>query len=183
MRLRHRGRRGHRRPAADREVQFNDFASDRLTISSGNKRGQAAVPLGRVDYPMVVRMPWGGSAPRGDVSSQIRSGFYRIPGLKIVVPSTPQDARALMASDGRGYRSGSLLRAHQHVPRNPRSRGALTAEAPDRFHGQGGARRAGERLAIIPTAHKSTSACTWRTGMRRTGIEASVLDLRVAGCR
>ena len=48
---------------------------------------------------MVVRMPWGGLRHAGPYHSQnTEPWFYRTPGLKIVVPSTPQDARALMAS-------------------------------------------------------------------------------------
>ena len=48
---------------------------------------------------MVVRMPWGGLRHAGPYHSQnTEPWFYRTPGLKIVVPSTPHDARALMAS-------------------------------------------------------------------------------------
>jgi len=48
---------------------------------------------------MVVRMPWGGLRHAGPYHSQnTEPWFYRTAGLKIVVPSTPHDARALMAS-------------------------------------------------------------------------------------
>ena len=44
-------------------------------------------------------MPWGGLRHAGPYHSQnTEPWFYRTPGLKIVVPSTPHDARALMAA-------------------------------------------------------------------------------------
>jgi len=49
--------------------------------------------------PIVVRMPWGGLRHAGPFHSQnTEPWFYRTAGLKIVVPSTPYDARALLAA-------------------------------------------------------------------------------------
>src|SRR5262249_52229795 len=79
------------------EMQFNDFVATGFNQLVNNAAKIRYRWGGSV--PMVVRMPWGGLRHAGPYHSQnTEPWFYRIPGLKIVVPSTPQDARALMAS-------------------------------------------------------------------------------------
>ena len=79
------------------EMQFNDFVATGFNQLVNN--------AAKIRYrwggwvPMVVRMPWGGLRHAGPYHSQnTEPWFYRTPGLKIVVPSTPHDARALMAA-------------------------------------------------------------------------------------
>ena len=100
---------------------------------------------------MVVRMPWGGLRHAGPYHSQnTEAWFYRTPGLKIVVPSTPHDARALMAS---AVADPDPVLYYEHIAlyRDPRIKQALADDAagadPAR---QGGAaprrRRPGDHL-------------------------------------
>ena len=79
------------------EMQFNDFVATGFN-QLVNNAAKIRYRWGG-DVPMVVRMPWGGLRHAGPYHSQnTEPWFYRTPGLKIVVPSTPHDARALMAS-------------------------------------------------------------------------------------
>src|SRR4029077_7194757 len=79
------------------EIQFNDFVATGFNQLVNNAAKIRYRWGGSV--PMVVRMPWGGLRHAGPFHSQnTEAWFYRTPGLKIVVPSTPHDARALMAS-------------------------------------------------------------------------------------
>ena len=78
-------------------MQFNDFVATGFNQLVNNAAKIRYRWGGEV--PMVVRMPWGGLRSAGPYHSQnTEPWFYRTPGLKIVVPSTPQDARALMAA-------------------------------------------------------------------------------------
>jgi pyruvate/2-oxoglutarate/acetoin dehydrogenase E1 component len=83
------------RPIA--EIQFNDFVAtgfNQLVNNAAKIRYRWGA-----DVPMVVRMPFGGLRHAGPYHSQnTEAWFYRTPGLKIVVPSTPHDARALLAA-------------------------------------------------------------------------------------
>ena len=83
------------RPIA--EMQFNDFVAtgfNQLVNNAAKIRYRWGA-----NVPMVVRMPWGGLRHAGPYHSQnTEPWFYRTPGLKIVVPSTPWDARAVMAA-------------------------------------------------------------------------------------
>jgi 2-oxoisovalerate dehydrogenase E1 component len=79
------------------EMQFNDFVATGFN-QLVNNAAKIRYRWGG-DVPMVVRMPWGGLRHAGPYHSQnTEAWFYRTPGLKIVVPSTPEDARALMAA-------------------------------------------------------------------------------------
>ena len=79
------------------EMQFNDFVATGFN-QLVNNAAKIRYRWGG-DVPMVVRMPWGGLRYAGPYHSQnTEPWFYRTPGLKIVVPSTPEDARGLMAA-------------------------------------------------------------------------------------
>ena len=78
---------------------------------------------------MVVRMPWGGLRHAGPYHSQnTEPWFYRTPGLKIVVPSTPEDARALMAA---AVADPDPVLFYEHIAlyRDPRIKQVLPADA------------------------------------------------------
>ena len=97
------------------EMQFNDFVAAGFNQLVNNAAKIRYRWGGSV--PIVVRMPWGGLRHAGPYHSQnTEAWFYRTPGLKIVVPSTPADARALMASAVAD--SDPLLRAHRALSRS-----------------------------------------------------------------
>ena len=80
--------------------------------------------------PLVVRMPFGGLRHAGPYHSQnTEAWFYRTPGLKIVVPSTPHDARALMAA---AVADPDPVLYYEHIAlyRDPRIKQVLSDEPP-----------------------------------------------------
>jgi pyruvate/2-oxoglutarate/acetoin dehydrogenase E1 component len=83
------------RPVA--EMQFADFIScgwDQLVTIAAKQRWRAGTPV-----PIVVRLPSGGGFSGGPFHSQNpESSFAHIPGLKIVCPATPEDAKGLLVS-------------------------------------------------------------------------------------
>jgi 2-oxoisovalerate dehydrogenase E1 component beta subunit len=128
---------------------------------------------------MVVRMPWGGLRHAGPYHSQnTEPWFYRTPGLKIVVPSTPHDARALMAS---AVADSDPVLYYEHIAlyRDPRIKQTLAPVAPDALPvGKAALRRAGDDLAIISYGAYVHSAMRVADALAKDGIHASVLDLR-----
>src|SRR4029078_10081366 len=114
------------RPIA--EVQFNDFAATGFNqlVNNAAKQGYRW----GASIPMVVRMPWGGLRHAGPYHSQnTEAWFYRTPGLKIVVPSSPEDARALMAS---AVADPDPVLYYEHIAlyRDPRIKQLLPPEPP-----------------------------------------------------
>ena len=128
---------------------------------------------------MVVRMPWGGLRHAGPYHSQnTEPWFYRTPGLKIVVPSTPHDARALMAS---AVADPDPVLYYEHIAlyRDPRIRQALDAGPPTPIEiGKAALRRAGSDLAIISYGAYVHVGLRVADTLAADGIDATVLDLR-----
>ncbi len=164
-----------RRPIA--EIQFNDFIATGFNQLVNNAAKTRYRWGGEV--PMVVRMPWGGLRHAGPFHSQnTEAWFYRTPGLKIVAPSTPHDARALMAA-AVADRDPVLYYEHIALYRDPRVRQLLTDQAPVPIElGKAALRRRGDDLAIISYGAYVHVAMRVAAKLAKDGIEASVLDLR-----
>jgi 2-oxoisovalerate dehydrogenase E1 component len=159
------------------EMQFNDFVAtgfNQLVNSAAKTRYRWGASV-----PMVVRMPWGGLRHAGPFHSQnTEAWFYRTPGLKIVVPSTPADARALLAS---AVADPDPVLYYEHIAlyRDPRIRQVLGEATPAPIPiGRAALRRAGSDLAIVSYGAFVHLASRVADALARDGIEASVLDLR-----
>lgn len=163
------------RPIA--ELQFNDFVATGFNQLVNNAAKIRYRWGGEV--PMVVRMPWGGLRHAGPYHSQnTEAWFYRTPGLKIVVPSTPEDARALMAS---AVADPDPVLFYEHIAlyRDPRVKQALPEVPPRPLPiGKAALRRAGGDLAIISYGAYVHHAMRVAQTLSSEGIEAAVLDLR-----
>ena len=161
------------------EMQFNDFVATGFNALVNNA-AKIRYRWGGEVSPMVLRMPWGGLRHAGPYHSQnTEAWFYRTPGLKIVVPSTPHDARALMmaaASDP----DPVLYYEHIALYRDPKIKQTLDGRRagadPDRqSRAPPRRRRPGDHLLRRLRA---------RTRMRvaetlaKDGNECAVLDLR-----
>jgi 2-oxoisovalerate dehydrogenase E1 component len=162
------------RPIA--EVQFNDFAAtgfNQLVNNAAKQRYRWGASI-----PMVVRMPWGGLRHAGPYHSQnTEAWFYRTPGLKIVVPSTPEDARALMAS-AVADPDPVLYFEHIALYRDPRIKQLLPQAAKPVPIGKAALRRSGSDLAIVSYGAYVHVAMRVAEKLAADGIQASVLDLR-----
>lgn len=159
------------------EMQFNDFVAtgfNQLVNNAAKIRYRWGASV-----PMVVRMPWGGLRHAGPYHSQnTEPWFYRTPGLKIVVPSTPHDARALMAS---AVADPDPVLFYEHIAlyRDPRIKQALPDAPPAPVPlGKAALRRAGKHLAMISYGAYVHVALRVAEKLGKDGIEAAVLDLR-----
>jgi len=83
------------RPVA--EIQFQDFifpAFDQIVSEAAKLRYRSG---GQYTAPMVIRTPYGGGIRGGLYHSQSGEAYFcHTPGLKVVVPSTPYDAKGLL---------------------------------------------------------------------------------------
>src|SRR5579862_7221091 len=160
------------------EMQFNDFVAtgfNQLVNNAAKIRYRWGASV-----PMVVRMPWGGLRHAGPYHSQnTEPWFYRVPGLKIVVPSTPHDARALMAA---AVADPDPVLYYEHIAlyRDPRIKQKLETAAPAPLPiGKAALRRAGDDITIISYGAYVHAALRVAERLHANGgIEAAVLDLR-----
>lgn len=84
------------RPVA--ECQFNDFIAcgmDQLCNQAAKMRSMMG---GQVSIPLVLRAPVGATGRAAQHSQSLEAWFAHCPGLKVVMPSTPYDAKGLLVS-------------------------------------------------------------------------------------
>ncbi len=81
------------------EMQFSGFAYPALNQMISHVSRLHNRSRGRYNMAMVIRMPYGGGINALEHHSESMEAFYgHIPGLKVVIPSTPHDAKGLLIS-------------------------------------------------------------------------------------
>src|SRR5262245_1050120 len=162
------------RPIA--EMQFIDFISccfDMLTNYAAKSRYRQGIGI-----PMVVRGPCGGGVHAGPFHSQnVESFFLNTPGLKMVEPSTPYDAKGLIKAAVRDD-DPVLFFEHKMLYRLPR----IKQEVPQEDYivpiGKASVRREGRDLSIITYGAMVYTALDTAEELAKEGIDIEVIDLR-----
>lgn len=81
------------------EMQFSGFAYQAFHQIEGHAARLRWRSQGRLSVPMVLRAPYGGGVRALEHHSESREAYYaHTPGLKMVIPSGPRNARALLVS-------------------------------------------------------------------------------------
>ncbi len=81
------------------EIQFSGFAFQCFHQIENHCARYRMRSQGRFHVPLVIRMPYGGGVRALEHHSESEEQFYaHIPGLKMVIPSGPRNARALLVS-------------------------------------------------------------------------------------
>jgi 2-oxoisovalerate dehydrogenase E1 component beta subunit len=157
------------------EMQFIDFianAYDMLTNYVATARYRAFLPC-----PMVVRGPSGGYVRGGPFHSQNpEAGFIHTPGLKVVYPSTAEDAKGLMKS---AIRDDDCVLFFEHKYLYRRIKGTMPAGDHTVPIGKARTAREGKDLSIITyaaTVWKSLEAAEQLE--KQDGLSVEVIDLR-----
>jgi pyruvate dehydrogenase E1 component beta subunit len=79
------------------EMQFSGFSFLMLGQLEGHASRLRSRTLGQFTVPLVVRMPYGGGVRALEHHSESREATYaHLPGVKVVIPSSPRNARALI---------------------------------------------------------------------------------------
>ena len=157
------------------EMQFIDFianAYDMLTNYVATARYRAMLPC-----PMVVRGPSGGYVRGGPFHSQNpEAGFIHTPGLKVVYPSTAEDAKGLLKA---AIRDDDCVLFFEHKYLYRRIKGTMPAGDHVTPIGKARLAREGRDVSIITyaaTVWKSLEAAEQLE--REDGLSVEVLDLR-----
>ena len=160
------------RPVA--EMQFSDFVSvawDQLVTVAAKQHYRAGTPV-----PMVVRCPSGGGFSGGPFHSQNpESSFAHIPGLKVVCPSTPADAKGLLAT-AVADPNPVLYFEHKYLYRR------LKDEVPDGRYaipfGEARIHRAGDDATVVTWGAMVHTAAEAAESLAADGLSIEIVDLR-----
>jgi 2-oxoisovalerate dehydrogenase E1 component beta subunit len=160
------------RPVA--EMQFADFVScawDHLVTVAAKQRYRVGTPI-----PIVLRLPSGGGFSGGPFHSQNpESSFAHIPGLKIVCPSTPADAKGLIISAIEDP-NPVLYFEHKHLYRR------IKGEVPDERYtvpiGQARVHREGDDATVITWGAMVYTAGEAAKQLEQDDVSVEIVDLR-----
>ncbi len=161
------------RPIA--ELMFSDFISvcyDELINEAPKLRTMFG---GKVKVPMVVRTPSGsGTGAAAQHSQSLEAVLAHIPGLKLVIPSTPYDAKGLMTSAIRDDNPVIVLEQKQLY----RTKG----EVPDGDYtipfGVCDVKKEGSDVTIVTYGKVVHMALEAAAELEKEGISAEVIDIR-----
>jgi 2-oxoisovalerate dehydrogenase E1 component beta subunit len=156
------------------EMQFADFIScafDQITevAAKNHYRWGAAVPL-------VIRAPFGGGVHGGPFHSECPEGwFFHSPGLKIVAPSTPYDAKGLLTA---AIRDPNPVIYFEHKFLYRRIKAVLPEGEIIVPIGKADVKRTGDDISVITYGAMVHVALEAAEMLAKEGIELEVVDLR-----
>jgi pyruvate dehydrogenase E1 component beta subunit len=158
------------------EIQFADFiypGFDQLVNEAAKYRYRTA---GEFHVPMVVRAPYGGGIRGGQYHSQSpESLFIHTPGLKVVCPSNPYDAKGLLIQSIRDE-DPVLFFEPKRVYR------AVKMDVPDTPYtvplGEAKVVRAGEHVTCVAWGAMLYEAFSAAEKVAQQGVDVEVIDLR-----
>jgi pyruvate dehydrogenase E1 component beta subunit len=177
------------RPVA--EIQFNDF----LTCAMDPICNQAAklrfMMGGQIRIPMVVRAPVGAVGRAAQHSQSLEAWFMHTPGLKVVLPSTPYDAKGLLKT---AIRDDNPVMFFEHKmlygARSPGGKaatavGSLTAAfrpAPEDDYtvpfGVADVKREGRDVTVVATGFMVHQTLQAALALEKENIDVEVIDPR-----
>jgi pyruvate/2-oxoglutarate/acetoin dehydrogenase E1 component len=157
------------------EIMFADFlpvCMDQIVNQIAKTRfmfgGQFAAPL-------VIRAPGGGGLNAGPQHSQsLEAWFAHVPGLKVVMPATPADAKGLLKS---AIRDDDPVLFLEH-----KALYAASGEIPEGEYlipiGKADVRRSGKDVTIVTASRMVHQTLEAADTLAAHGIDAEVIDLR-----
>jgi pyruvate dehydrogenase E1 component beta subunit len=161
------------RPIAD--IMFGDF----VTLIMDQMVNQAAkihyMSGGKWKVPMVLRATLGaGRRSAAQHSQSLHAWFAHIPGLKVVVPSTPYDAKGLLKTAVRDDNPVVFFEDKMMY----RLKGPVPAEEYTIPFGVADVKRAGTDVTIVATSSMVQVALAAAEMLEKSGISAEVIDPR-----
>jgi len=160
------------------EIQFSDFihpAFNQIVSEAARMRYRSNGAFG---CPIVIRAPYGGGVEvhGGLYHSQSIEAFYtHVPGLKVVTPYTPYDAKGLLKAAVRDP-DPVLFLEHKRLYR------AIRGEVPDDDYvlpiGLAAVRRPGTMLSVFAYGQMLHETLQAADRLAAEGIDAEVVDLR-----
>jgi len=158
------------------EIQFSGFAFQCFHQIENHAARYRQRSQGRFHCQMVMRMPYGGGVRALEHHSESEEQFYaHIPGLKMVIPSGPRTARALLVA---AIRDPDPVVFFEHKALYHASKEEVPDETEVMPIGRAQIAREGRRLTLIAYGAMLRVALEVADTLQaEDGVEAEVLDL------
>jgi acetoin:2,6-dichlorophenolindophenol oxidoreductase subunit beta len=157
------------------EFQFSDFAALAMEQIVNQAAKMRYMLGGEASVPVVFRMPAGsGTGAAAQHSQSLEAWFGHVPGLKVVQPSTPEDAKGLLLA-ALADPDPVLIFEHKLLYK-------MKGEVPSGYYttpiGKALVRRSGADVTIVAGAIMVHRALEAAERLAAEGIQAEVIDLR-----
>jgi len=178
------------RPVA--EIQFNDFmacAMDQICNQAAKIRLMMG---GQVVVPLVIRAPYGATGRAAQHSQSLEAWFMHTPGLKIIMPATPYDAKGLLKT---AIRDNNPVLCFEHKllygAASPGGKAKTAVDdldtstftpAPDEEYlvplGVAKVVKPGGDITVLATGYMVHKSCAAADALNEKGISVEVIDPR-----
>jgi pyruvate dehydrogenase E1 component beta subunit len=153
-------------------VNFSLLALDQIVNNAATLRHMSG---GQLSVPLVVRMATGGGRQLAAQHSHSLEGWYaHIPGIKVVTPGTPDDARGLLLA---ALREPDPVFVFEHAYLYPME-GEVDDTAGPAEIGRAAVRREGRDLSLITYGGSLPKVLQAADVLATEGVDAEVVDLR-----
>jgi pyruvate/2-oxoglutarate/acetoin dehydrogenase E1 component len=157
------------------ELMYVDFTACAMDQIVNQVAKMHYMSGGKLRIPLVIRTHGGGGRGNAAQHSQnLEAWFLHVPGLKIVMPSTPADAKGLLTTAIRDD-NPVLFIEHKLLY-------ATKGKVPDGEHliplGQADIKRVGKDVTVVTISHMVLKALQAAERLAAEGIDAEVIDLR-----
>ena len=152
------------RPVAD--LQYGDFLFCMMDQLVNQAAKMCYMSGGKVHIPMVMRAPCGATNRGAQHAQSLESYFIHVPGLKVICPSTPYDAKGMMKQ---AIRDDNPVLVFEHK--------LLYGGARKEF-GNAAIRREGTDVTIVANLLMSYRAQEAAKILEKEGISCEVIDPR-----
>jgi pyruvate/2-oxoglutarate/acetoin dehydrogenase E1 component len=157
------------------EMQFMDFvtlAMEQMVLQGAKIRYMFG---GKATVNMVLRLPGGsGTGAAAQHSESLESWFVNVPGLKVVAPSTPYEAKGLLLAAIAD--SNPIIFVEHKVLY--KTKGPVPEEPYMIPLGKADIKRPGQHVTIVAASQMTLRALEAAEKLAQAGIEAEVVDLR-----
>jgi pyruvate/2-oxoglutarate/acetoin dehydrogenase E1 component len=160
------------------EMQFIDFISCGFDQIVNNMATYHYRTAGEVNMPIVVRGPAGAYGGGALYHSQMNEAWFcNAPGLKVIVPSTPYDAKGMMKA---ALRDGNPVIVYEtkELYRKPEIAEVLPSEDYIVPFGKAAIRREGKDITFVSYGQNVYHCLQAAEELAKLGVNAEVIDIR-----
>ncbi len=158
------------------EIQFSDFIWPAINQLVGEAARVCYGSNGKLQAPMVIRVPYGGGIRGGLFHSQnVETHFFHTPGLKVIAPATPYDTKGLLKS---AIRDNGPVVFLEHKKTYRLVRGEVPEDEYTIPLGKADVKRLGSNITVVSYGLMLHYCLEAAEQVAQEGIDVEVVDLR-----
>ena len=158
------------------EIQFFGFVFEVFDSIAGQISRQRFRMGGNLDMPVVIRSPFGGGVKTPEMHADSLEGLMaQTPGLKVVIPSSPYDAKGLLTA---ALRDNDPVVFLEHMKLYRSFREDVPEEQYELEIGKANVAREGSDVTVVAYGFMVREALKAAEQLEEDGVSVEVIDLR-----